>query len=233
MGAIKSQYQTDPWQPNVDKSAKDSSVEQKAADDYAKVYGVGPTYGPADTGGAPLKMVNAPELAMAWTTAPDLVPTVPTPSVGGPPPPPPDYTAFLVDLGAVRAVEQTFLNSTQTMQSAYEDLKERVDASQYSQTLFGQNAGQWQKFNDALKWVPDPLDQGGVDMAASIEPLMSHGLQDTAGLIETIGMFTAMLNNSLQLYTEADSTSTFPDDPSVEVTAGMMNILTNPPQTQN
>lgn len=235
MGANKSQYQTDPWQPYIDKSAKDADVKQKAADDYAKVYGVGATETPPPDDPTP-KMVNAPELAMAWTTAPDLVPTKPAPSDGqgqGSPPAGPDYTAFSVDLGAVRATEQSFLNATQTAQSAYENLKQQVTASYSSQTIFGQNAGQWQYAHGnnkgSLAWTPDNLAQGGVDMANSIIPAESHALQDVAGLIETVGMFTAMLNNTDQLYVEADAISYFPDDPSVEITAGFYNILTNPP----
>ncbi|MFG2525234.1 hypothetical protein [Streptomyces sp. NPDC048527] len=228
MGAYKSHYQTDPWQPNVDKSGKDSSVQEKAADAYSKVYGVDPTYGPADSSDPPA-MVNAPELTMAWTTAPDLVPTVPPQGSGVTPPP--DYTAFFVDLAAVRTAEQGFLDSTHTLQTAYEGLKQRVDASHSSQTIFGQNAGQWKFFHDnpkgSLEWEPDALAEGGVEMANSINAQMSHTLQDVAGIVESFGMFTAMLNNTAQLYTEADATSYFPDDPSVEITAGIWNILMN------
>ncbi len=238
MGAIASQYQTDPWEPNVDKSSKDASDQEKAAAAYTKVYGGTPTYGP-DPSGSPGPMVNAPELAMAWTTAPDLVPTTPTPTPSygsGPLPPSGDLNAFSIDLGTLRSTEQSFLNAIQTAMSSYQNLRTTVENAISSPSLFGQDVGSWEKAHGwtygSLNWSPDDLDAESTSFAESINPLMAQSLQDVAGVLESCGMFAAMINNSGQLYTEGDATSAFPAGDQ-EITAAIWNVIMNPPPQNN
>lgn len=279
MGANKSKYQSDPWEPDVHKSSK---VEQSAAADYTKVYGGSPhhttvaskpassrvidghtKWGTEDDNGGWLSndgtvyvtesgeiqhgmiepqavppglsldsataakaagstfvkgassigITTIPTLAMAYTTAPDLMPAdVVDSGPDLPPPPLPDYGSFTVNLGELRAAEQTFLDSTATILSHYEALHIRVTAAISNPNLFGQNAGHWsggygQHFGEAVgrTWYPDENADGGAQTASETNLQMIRTLQSIAGLAETMGAFTALLNNAGQIYSNTDA----------------------------
>lgn len=281
MGANKSKYQSDPWEPDVDKSSK---VEQSAADDYTKVYGGSPHHSTGESkatsskvidgqkmwgteddnggwlsddgtvyvtksgtiehgrsdpapvtpgmslGGAtaaktPLRifhkdastvgMRTIPTVSMAYTTAPDLIPTeAPNSGDGDTPPPLPDYGSLTVNLGELRAAEQTFLDSTATILTHYEALHTRVTAAINNPNLFGQNVGSWSgSYGDhsgfgepvGRSWTAGENADGGAQTAATTNLQMIQTLQSIAGLAETMGVFTALLNNTGQIYTETDA----------------------------
>jgi hypothetical protein len=57
----------------------------------------------------------------------------------------------------------------------------------------------------------DPLDGEGAAFAASINPQQRKLLQAVAGSLQTMGVFTALLNNAGQMYANADLNSAFLD----------------------
>lgn len=244
MGAEKSKYQSDPWEPD----AKGGGVEQKAADDYTKVYGdsnyTQPESPPTSTKVIDGKEVSGtedknggwtsddgtlympksgtiehvsmtvPSVAMAYSIAPDLIPTDPDSSGdSGTQPPLPDYASFTVNLGELRATEQTFLDSTATIISHYDALHTRVTDAINNPNLFGQNAGvstTLDQFSGGTSltnshWIADENAAGGAETAASTNLRMTQILQSIAGLTEAMGVFTARLNNAGQLYADTDA----------------------------
>ncbi|MFF7475118.1 hypothetical protein [Streptomyces sp. NPDC008092] len=209
-----SQYQSDPWVPNVDPDASDHGDEEDAAETYADVYGVTATSNPpddSDTDDTPADMVTMPKLSMAYTTSPDLMPTDPGGGDSGPPPLP-DTNAFSIDLGALRSAEQTFLDAVSNMTSAYETLRTKVQAAIDDPNLFGQQDGHLQVSGRMASWVPDELAESGAQFAEAINPQLTKVMQDGAGGIELMGSFTALLNNAGQTYAETDAKSSM--DPS-------------------
>ncbi|MGW1726757.1 hypothetical protein ACWCQK_28000 [Streptomyces sp. NPDC002306] len=210
-----SDYQSDPWVPNVDPDASDHGDQEDAAETYADIYGVTPTANPTDDEGEdepPGELVPMPTLSMAYTTAPDLVPTEPGGGSGSAMPTLPDSNPFSIDLGALRGAEQTFLDAVSTAQGAYEVLRAKVQAAIDDPTLFGQETGHWENWGRAgLHFVESELAESGEQYAETINPLLTQIMQDAAGGIELMGTFTALLNNAGQTYAEADSKSAMPE----------------------
>ncbi|MFF3561802.1 hypothetical protein ACFYXS_17325 [Streptomyces sp. NPDC002574] len=211
-----SEYQSDPWVPNVDPDASDHEDQEDAAETYSEIYGVTPTSDPTDDSDdeePPDEMVTMPTLSMAYTTAPDLVPTEPGGGSGSTAMPTlPDSNAFSIDLGALRTTEQTFLGVVANVTSAYETLRAKVQGAIDDPTLFGQDNGHWENWGRAgLHWVEDELAESGVQFAEAINPQLTKVMQDGAGGIELMGTFTALLNNAGQTYAQADSKSSMPD----------------------
>ncbi|MBY8886972.1 hypothetical protein K7472_19225 [Streptomyces sp. PTM05] len=204
---IKSKYQTDPWEPNVDKHSKDAKDQQKAADAYTTVYGGTPTYGPDPTDNTPPPpSVTMPDLAMAYTTAPDFLPSTPASSDAAQVGNSADDAPFNIDLGALRTCETQYLTALSNVQGQYETLKTTVTNAINNTNAFGQLAGQTEHhgFHNTASWVQDDLDQEGVNFAKEINPKMTQVLQSIASGVEAIGQFTALLNNAGQMYTETD-----------------------------
>ncbi|MER6273797.1 hypothetical protein ACWDFR_18505 [Streptomyces sp. 900105755] len=214
-----SQYQSDPWVPNVDPDASDHGDEEDAAEQYAEIYGVTATTNPPDNSDDPPgEMVTMPKLSMAYATSPDLVPSE---SGGGSDAMPtlPDTNAFSIDLGALRGAEQTFLDAVSNVTSAYESLRTKVQAAIDNPNLFGQEDGHYEASgaHGSLRWQDDELADSGAQFAASINPQLTKIMQDGAGGIELMGTFTALLNNAGQTYAAADAKSSM--DPSAQATA--------------
>ncbi|MFJ8492464.1 hypothetical protein ACIRBZ_29565 [Streptomyces sp. NPDC094038] len=210
-----SQYQSDPWVPNVDPDASDHGDEEDAAEQYAQIYGVTATSNPTDDSDdeTPDALVTMPTLSMAYTTAPDLVPTEPGGGAGSAMPTLPDSNAFSIDLGALRTAEQTFLDAVANVSSAYETLRAKVQGAIDNPNLFGQQDGHSEASgpHGALQWHKDELADGGAQFAEAINPQLTKVMQDGAGGIELMGTFTALLNNAGQTYAETDAKSAMPD----------------------
>ncbi|MEU9151739.1 hypothetical protein AB0D59_14550 [Streptomyces sp. NPDC048417] len=209
-----SEYQSDPWVPNVDPDASDHGDQEDAAETYAEIYGVTATTNPTDDSDddePPDEMVTMPKLSMAYTTSPDLVPTEPGGGSGSAMPTLPDSSAFSIDLGALRAAEQTFLDAVANASSAYETLRAKVQGAIADPNLFGQKNGQVVGSGRTASWVPDELAESGAQFAEAINPQLTKVMQDGAGGIELMGTFTALLNNAGQTYAETDSQSAMPD----------------------
>ncbi|MEU2620653.1 hypothetical protein ABZ642_21390 [Streptomyces sp. NPDC007157] len=209
-----SQYQSDPWVPNVDPDASDHGDQEDAAETYSEIYGVTATTDPSDDSDddePPDEMVTMPKLSMAYTTSPDLVPTGPGGGSGDSPPPLPDTNAFSIDLGALRAAEQTFLDAVSNVTSAYETLRTKVQAAIDDPNLFGQDNGHIEYGGRLTRWVPDELAESGAQFAEAINPQLTKVMQDGAGGIELMGSFTALLNNAGQTYAATDAKSSMTD----------------------
>jgi hypothetical protein len=208
-----SEYDSDPWVPNVDPDASDHKDEEAAAETYSEIYGVTATANPTadDDAEDSLAMQTMPTLSMAYTAAPDLVPTESGGGSGGTRTLP-DGNPFSIDLGALKAAEQQFLDAVSNMSSAYETLRGKVQAAIDDPTLFGQDNGQLISMGKAgMQWQDDELDDSGAQFAAAINPQLTKIMQDGAGGIELMGRFAALLNNAGQTYAATDAKSVMPD----------------------
>jgi hypothetical protein len=225
LSPIASQYDSDPWVPNIDPSSSDQSDQKKAAQSYEDVYGVSATKNSDNSDTSPtsqalgvlqdalLFMEGMPTLSTAYDVAPDFVPGKPGGGSGGAMPTLPDSEPFMIDLGTLHATEQTWVDECALATEAYEDAKNQVQAAIDDPNLFGQQDGTVEDSHQAggLTWNKDPLADGGAQFAAAINPQLIQIMQDAAGAIELMGTFAALLNNAGQTYAEADAQSAFPD----------------------
>jgi hypothetical protein len=231
--ALKSSYEGTPpaFEPTVDLSAKDAGDEKKAAAKYTSIYGGSPQFinHPDSTEhlrNSPGTYVDTkvPVLATAYTDAPDLVPTKPPGQTGSGSPGAAGGSAspFYIDLGAARAAEQTCLDATSRAMEGYDTLKRTVTTALNSNSIFGQEVGKTPRINPGGEpgqgppgnlpppTFPDKLDSEGRDFAASINPQMQSLLAQLGAVIEAMGQFDALLNNSFQMYAYTDHSSAFP-----------------------
>jgi hypothetical protein len=202
--ANTSGFQETPWEPTVYLTGnKDSNqVQQNAAAQYTKIYGGSPT---VTHGSPPSAGTNdaapVPSLAAAYTQAPDFVPNAPPMSGGGNGGNTPSSDVpFFIDLAALRAAEQQCLNATQNAIAGYETLTSTVSSAMASTTIFGQEVDN------------DQLDPDAKQFAKSIGPGMTTVLHFVGSVIEGMGQFNALLNNTGQMYTYTDSNCAFPSD---------------------
>lgn len=213
-------YQSTPWQPTIDTSAAKAELqdEQQAAAQYTSIYGGSPLSSSHPASSPPGEGAVVPSLSVAYTDSPHLVPIpgkIPNNGAGlsGA-----VAEAFSIELGTLRASEQTCLNATAGAVDGYETLKSTVTSAINSSTIFGQNAAMitanGRPSPAAVANGPasnlDPLDSEGQQFAASIDPQMEKLLYHVGAVIEAMGQFNAMLNNAGQMYTEADYNSAFP-----------------------
>ena len=221
---ITSQYQaadaaSSTFQPSISSSDSDYSDEQKAVAQYQKTYGTAGK-SPSGSSGTPLTATPPfPNLSMAYTTSPDLIPLPNTSgsSSGGSPAPEPQFPVF-IELATLMTTEGKFIGATQSLVSDYENtLKPLVQGAMNSSTLFGQNVGESTGVSPTSKageiypsYKSDPLDQEGTKFAAAINPQMGKLLQSIGQVIEAFGVFTARINKAGQYYTDADAQSAFP-----------------------
>ena len=209
-------YETAPFQPTVDPSSSDFSNEQTAAQQYNAIYG-----GTYKTGtnssdsGTVYNSYTLPSLDMAFTQAPDLVPTAQLlpPSSSSPSSPDLSFSTD-VQLADLRSTEQTCLHETSALVDAYNSLKTTVTSAVNSTTLFGQNVGSAGIYNPrivALGGGPTPTysqyNSEGQNFAASMNSQMEQALQQAGNAIELLGQFVAMLNVAGQMYAETDATA--------------------------
>jgi hypothetical protein len=133
----------DPWNPTVYTGSSDYADQLAAAEQYVAIYGGTIDYQPGDGSGGPsysgASSYAMPNLAMAYTSAPDFIPVPQTASGSGAQQG--LDTMFTVDLGALRATEQTLLNGTQQLVDAYETLKAVVQNAAASPSVWGQEVG--------------------------------------------------------------------------------------------
>lgn len=203
------------WQPTVSPSGSDSSDETKAAKKYDSVYGG--TYTTTAPPSSPSTGGTAWSLSMAYATAPDLIP-VPQSHGSGSGSTVPLADQFSVDLGAVRSTEQEFLTATSNIINAYQSLSTTVQGAIGSDSIFGQldttpptvspNSKVGEILGDGVQW--DSLDAEGKSFAASVNPQMRQLLASVSNVIESMGQFSALLNNAAQMYADTDASAAFP-----------------------
>jgi hypothetical protein len=218
MGAIKSAYDNDPWEPTV-YTGSDQSDQQSAAAQYTQIYGGSVTTqsGSPPSGGSNPKSAKVPTLSAAYTQAPDIIPNSPGDSGGSSSTNSAELWEAIpsyIELPALRSAEQTFLNSASTLMEAYQTLKSVVNNAIDSPNTWGQEVGVPISPADQSTWAAhhgavDPLDSEGQAMADSTNPQMQQALVASAGAIEAIGMFNALLNNAGQMYGYTDQQSSF------------------------
>lgn len=211
-------YQSTPWQPVIDTSAAKAELqdEQKAAAQFTSVYGGSPIETPHPAPSSPGAGSPVPNLQTAYSDAPHLVPvqgsgnSSSAASVAL-------AEAFSIELGTLRASEQTSLNATAAAIDGYDTLKSTVNSAISSDSIFGQSdtvptVGPPGRAQAAFgpSGDLDPLDSEGQQFAASIDPQMQKLLFQVGAVIEAMGHFNAMLNNAGQMYTDADYNSAFP-----------------------
>jgi hypothetical protein len=216
---IKSAYQDPAWEPTVYLTGnKQANQDQRdAASKYTSVYGGSYTTtsqsAPKDTPGPGAKV---PDVAAAYTQAPDLVPNPPAPAGSGSPGPSSGSSnPFYIDLGALRTAEQKCLNATSDAMNGYDTLKSTATAAISSPYIFGQDveATSYQhagRDTGPLVTAYDQLDPEGQQFAASTDPAMQQLLAEVGGVLVMMGQFNALLNNGGQMYTYTDDSSAFP-----------------------
>jgi hypothetical protein len=127
---IKATEDTDPWEPTI--SSSDTSDQETAETNYQDIYGAGNGSGSGDSGssGTGTSSTEVPVLSMAYTTAPDLLPSLPAASAGsggGAA----DSSEFFIYLGALRTAEQSVLDATSAATESYNTLKKVVQNAIY------------------------------------------------------------------------------------------------------
>ncbi|NUQ97857.1 MAG: hypothetical protein HOY79_15320 [Streptomyces sp.] len=212
LSPIASQYDSDPWVPNIDPDSDGQDDQKKAAESYSDVYGVSATKN-SDQGDStpPAEAVTMPILGTAYNVAPDFVPGDSGGGSGGAMPTLPDSNPVMIDLGTLRAAEQTWVDECAIATEAYNDMQSKVWDAINDANLFGQLDGHHDATRAGYTWEADPLADSGKQFADAINPQLTQIMQDAAGAIELMGTFTALLNNAGQTYAEADAQSAFPD----------------------
>jgi hypothetical protein len=209
---ITPEYESTPWQPTVDTSAKDAGDEKSAAATYDSDYGgtyttttTSPSSGSSSTNYVELP---SPTMSMAYTTAPDLIPVTntPAPSTGGTPAPLAE--PFSIQLGDLMTAEQAFLNATNATVQGYQALSSIANNAISSTTIFGQADGE--------AGTGDKLDSEGKSFASAVIPQIQQMLYAIGNSIEAMGQFSALLNNAGQMYTDTDAQSSFPSPQQVQ-----------------
>lgn len=161
-----------------------------------------------------LGITTVPTLTMAYTSAPDFVPSSAAPSDDGPSGSVDAYLPYGVHFPDLRSAEQIYLNSTAAVQDGYEVLHAKITEAINNPGLFGQNTGTDHAYMGNAAghdlgytetWTPDETAEGGAQFAASINTRMVQAAQAVAGLIEGIGGYIALLNNAGQSYAATDA----------------------------
>jgi hypothetical protein len=213
----KSKYQADPWEPSV--NGKDGN-EKKAGKDYTGVYGGTTKPDDGDDKDVPPELSGRePILRMSYTQAPDFIPA--------PRQKPKDGTSpameggdFSIDLGSLRAAEQTCLDACSAVIDQYDQLKGEVDKAAADDNFFGQNVATTQYHPGPRPWVdpgepysqPDQYDDSSQKFADSIIPQMKNLLNAIGNATVAMGQFPALLNNTGQAYATMDNSAAFVDD---------------------
>ena len=217
--------QENPWQPVIDSNS--TQDERTAAAAYTKVYGGSPaSSGTIDTGPGIGSSYGIPNLAMAYTRAPDLLAGAGLPGGGsGAGGAPTTDTSVVIatspvshiDLSALLDAEQTILTTIASCITEYDAAESVIKNAIASDSLFGQNVGTQQQmrlsyepFDKSRPWLVtyDDLDKEGIAMANSIQPQLEYLMQVAAGgLFELWGGFAALLSNTGQMYASTDYSS--------------------------
>ncbi len=216
--------QQTPWEPTI--NPKSTQDEKNAAAQYTSVYGGSPT-GTTPSGPTLLGSYNVPDLGMAYTRSPDFVPKPPPGASGG------GGSAATgavfdipidIDLAALSSAEQAVLDKTSATVTEYENLKSLVRGAASSSSIFGQNVGFRDTWQDTHVGgmgrgpgagsvrpvtVYENLDKEGIAFANAMSPQMEYLLQQIGGVLEMMGTYAAMLNNAGQMYAYTDSKSAF------------------------
>lgn len=173
--------------------------------------------------------IPLPELAMAWTSAPNIIPQAESPggsggSGGGSADAAP-HADLLIDLGSLRAGEQSILSSSSTTVDQYEQTKSLFLADK--DWVYGQQATRQAAvdvgFNNSggtqnlqLQTVPDfiaPTAQAFADGSngqPGINAAQEQVLQSVGNVMAMVGEFVAAMNDAGEAYGIADVNSNFP-----------------------
>jgi hypothetical protein len=216
--AVAPDHQQAPWEPTIGTSP--SKPEQIAVAQYTAVYGGSPTISDSADQSPNLPSYSIPNLALAYSRAPDLVPTKPSSQPGGGGAPSTDASGvidnspiFHIDLSALMGAENSILTTLSGAIAAYDGLQPVVQDAIASDSLFGQNVGWQQRMRNhdsgpqpyLTTW--DDLDAEGTAFANSINPTMEYIMQVAGGLFEIWGSFAALINNTGQMYTYTDNST--------------------------
>jgi len=208
--------QTTPWEPVIDKQS--TSDERTAAAEYTAIYGGSPASSePADSGPGLGSSYSIPNVSMAYSTAPSLVPTKPA-AASGQSQPIDGATidampAVHIDLVGHLEAEQSCLNYTKNAVDAYQALQPQITNATTSDNFFGQIAGYHvtvkgnQPNMQQTKTDYDKADQGAQKFAGTMIPQLEYLMQQAGGLLELMGTFCALWNNAGQMYTDTDASS--------------------------
>ncbi|MGW7576440.1 hypothetical protein [Streptomyces sp. NPDC054765] len=191
MGAIPSKYDPNPTNPNS----------------------------PGDGGGGesspPTFSGTVPDVHVAWGSAPAVVADTSTGTDTGSTPP--VHQPLTVDIGSIKAFEQTLLSGGTIMVDAYEDLKSLVTASQ---DIFGQDATVTTTFIGNSEYgmntgmtttTASDIQDAAKQFAAAIFPAEENTLKSVADSLEMLGQLIAAYNMAAQAYATADYKSAFPE----------------------
>jgi len=180
-----------------------------------------PSVGPAINYGNPAlnpgteAFAQDPVLSMLWQAPPSFTGTGESASGnGGSAPSAPPVT---VDLGTLQAAEQAMVGAESQLVADYTELSAEVAQAVASDSFFGQQAIYYNndtsnsEYNHSVSGTqaqPDTgLQTGATDYYDQIAPAMTQVLAMIAATAETLGMFTAAINNAGQAYTFADKSS--------------------------
>ncbi|WP_329366232.1 hypothetical protein [Streptomyces sp. NBC_01483] len=118
-----------------------------------------------------------------------------------------------VDLGGMRAAENSLLNLGRTAVDAYQGL--RQDVLSAKDTVFGQQDTDWVKDPSVDQHVPTERPGQIQDMArefaASMNPVMERALLFMGSTLELYGRYIALVNKTGQTYSEVDRHARFPE----------------------
>jgi hypothetical protein len=232
---IASRYQgsADPqsvYQPEISSSDGDYSDEKKAVGTYQKTYGSqgsaqwgpqgGSPWGPQGGSGIFTDGSGAiPNLAMAYTTSPDLLPLPGNGAsgAGGSSAPEPRFPVN-IELGTLMATENSFLGATNILVNDYRnELLPVVQNAINDPTIWGTTVttGSPPPPSKAAEaygsgYQSDPLNKEGQKFGQKLNPAMGKLLNSIGSVIEAMGVFTSMINTVGQYYTQADFSSRFP-----------------------
>jgi hypothetical protein len=157
---------------------------------------------------------NPPALKQVWQEAPHIPgEEVKTPSDGGGggDGPPPTHRAYEVSPGSIRDTENTLLRVTREQVAHYEDFKTYVnDRKEWIFSFYDSDSRYTgvPGFRGGSVIKDHPLNP---ETAEKSRIAMDQGLLAVANVIELVGLYIGMLNNSAQGYAEADIASTMPE----------------------
>ena len=118
-----------------------------------------------------------------------------------------------VDLGGMRATENSLLSAGRTAVDAYQGLRDNVLS--VKDTVFGQQDTDWVKDATVDQHVPTErpgqIQEMARDFAASMNPVMERALLFLGSTLELYGEYIALLNRTGQTYSEVDRHARFPE----------------------
>jgi hypothetical protein len=121
------------------------------------------------------------------------------------------------DLKAMRDTETTMLTDANVAVSEYENV--RMYTLDHMGSIFGQAAtGHIEYRSNSQGGVsqtqePNEFRASAKKFAATMNPAMERALEQIGGVLEKMGEYIALVNQSGQVFAQADDTSRFPEPP--------------------